>query len=52
MVFLENQGMVLSGHMDNAFILVASHVIIRSLYKHLLWALNVLKFLHGFSSQV
>lgn len=28
MVFLENQGMVLSSQMDNAFIHVVSHVII------------------------
>jgi len=40
MVFLENQDMVLNGQTDNAFILVASHVINHSLYKYLLQALN------------
>lgn len=50
MVFLENQDTILSDLMDAAFILVAPHVIIRSLYKFLLQALNVLKFLHRFSS--
>lgn len=50
MVFLENQDMALSGQMDGAFICVASHVIIRSLYRYLLRALNLLKFLHSFSS--
>lgn len=44
MVFLENQDMVLSSQMGNAFVLVAAHVIICSFCKCLPQVLNVLKF--------